>query len=219
MAGLQDMVSYHDDFLGAGILSATPSHDPWLLVDTSAAGTPVATRGGVNGVATLGFDDTSEIQNVCLAHGDNLGFDIDLVDHIEIGLNLGQATVDSATTLSFGLGSARADDPDNLAACALFRCVGSTAIVVETDDTLLTNDDIATGKSLGETLTKFVITFAAGKSNVHFFIGGDRVCAATTIDMSNYSGAFQPYFQIQKTADTNEDSVKIDYVKIASRRF
>lgn len=219
MSSPQDMLSYSDDFLGAGILSATPSHDSWLLVDTSASGTPVATRGGVNGIATLGFDNTSEVQNVMLGHGDNLGFDIDLVDQIEIGLFLGQATVDSATSIAFGLGSAQADDPDALAAAALFRCVGSTAIVLETDDGLLDNDDVATGKTLGQTLTKFVITFAAGKSNVKFYIGGDRVAASTTFDMSNYSGAFQPYFQIQKTADTNTDSVKIDYVKIVSKRF
>ncbi len=219
MSSPQDMLSYSDDFLGAGILSATPSHDSWLLVDTSAAGTVQASRGGVNGIVTLGFDAESEIQNVMLGHGDNLGFDIDLVDQIEIGLFLGQATVDSNTTLSFGLGTEQEDFVNNLDACAMFRCVGNTQIVVETDDTLLTNDDIATGKTLGQTLTKFVISFAAGKSNVKFYVGGDRVCASTTFDMSNYAGAFQPYFQIQKTADTNTDDVKIDYVKIVSRRF
>ncbi len=37
----QDMVSYHDDFLGHGLLSATQSHDSWLIHDDSASGTPV----------------------------------------------------------------------------------------------------------------------------------------------------------------------------------
>lgn len=215
----QDMVSYHDDFLGHGLLSSTQSHDAWLIADTSAAGTPVFSRGGVNGLATIGFDSQNEVQNVCLYHGDDLGFDIDLVDQIEIGLFLGQSTVDSATSIAFGLASARNDDPDSIAAAALFRCIGSTAIVLESDDGTNNNDDVATGKTLGQTLTKFVITFAAGKSNVKFYIGADRVAASTTFNMSAYSGAFQPFFQIQKTADTNTDSIKVDYVKIVSKRF
>jgi hypothetical protein len=215
----QDMVSYHDDFLGHGLLSSTQSHDAWLIADTSAAGTPVFSRGGVNGLATIGFDSQNEVQNVCLYHGDDLGFDIDLVDQIEIGLFLGQATVDSATSIAWGLASARNDDPDALAAAALFRCIGSTAIVCESDDGTTNKDDVATGKTLGQTLTKFVISFAAGKSNVKFYAGADRVAASTTFDMSAYSAGLQPFFQIQKTADTNTDSVKVDYVKIVSKRF
>ncbi len=218
MAGIQDRIEYRDDFLGSGLLSATPSHDSWLIADTSAAGAPTFTRGGVNGLATLTLEATSEVQNVCLYMADNLNFDIDLVDHIEIGLAVGQAANDSATQIAWGLASARNDAIDSITEAALFRCVGSNAIVVETDDGTVNKDDVATGTSAGVAQQKYVISFANGKSDVRFFVGGEAVARDTTFDMSNYSGAMQPFFQIQKTADTNADAVVIDYVKVESRR-
>ena len=77
---------------------------------------------------------------------------------------------------------------------------------------------MATGATLGSTYKRFVIDFAGGKSDVKFYVDGARVAASTTFDMSNYSAGFQPYVQIQKTADTNTDSVVIDYIKIVSKR-
>lgn len=218
MAGIQDRVTYHDDFLGHGELSTSQSHEAWLIADTSSAGTPTYVRGGVNGLATLTMAANAEIENVCLYHGDDLNFDIDLIDHIEIGLAVGQAALDSTTSVCWGLGTARADDPNAIAQHALFRCIGSNAIVCETDDGVLDTDDVATGTSAGVAQQKYVISFANGKSDVRFFVGGERVAPATTFNMSNYAGAFQPLFQVQKTSDTNTDSVVIDYVRIESRR-
>ena len=218
MAGIQDRIEFRDDFLGAGLLSATPSHDSWLIADTSASGTPTFTRGGVNGLATLTHESTAEAQNVCLYMADNLNFDIDLIDHIEIGLAVGQAALDTATQVSWGLASARNDDIDTIAEAALFRCIAGNVIVVETDDGTTNKDDVATGTSAGVAQQKYVISFANGKSDVRFYVGGERVAAATTFSMASYAGAFQPFFQIQKLADTNVDSVLIDYVKVESRR-
>lgn len=218
MAGIQDRIEFRDDFLGAGLLSATPSHDSWLIADTSAAGAPTFTRGGVNGLATLTLESTAEVQNVCLYMADNLNFDIDLIDHIEVSLAVGQAANDSATQIAWGLASARNDAIDSIADAALFRCVGDNLIVVETDDGTVNNDDVATGTSAGVAQQKYVISFANGKSDVRFFVGGEAVSRDTTFDMSNYSGAMQPYFQIQKTSDTNTDAVVVDYVKVVSRR-
>jgi hypothetical protein len=79
-------------------------------------------------------------------------------------------------------------------------------------------DDIATGVSLVATYKKFYIDFTGGKSNVKFYVDGARVAASTTFDMSNYSAGLQPYVQHQKTADTNTDSVVIDYINIVSKR-
>ena len=91
-------------------------------------------------------------------------------------------------------------------------------MVVESDDGTVDNDDVATGQSLVNAYKKFVISFAAGKSDVRFYVDGVRVAASTTFDMSNYSGGLQPLIQLQKTADANTDSVVIDYVKVISRR-
>lgn len=221
MAGIQDFVEYCDDFLGHGELPASQSDSDWLVDDTSSAGTPTYTKGGVNGEATLAFSATSEIQNVCLHHGDDLNFDIDLLQRVEMRVKMGQAALDATTQVAFGLASARNDAIDSIAQAALFRVIGAdstTAVVVETDDGTNDNNDVATGKTLINAYKRFVIDFTGGKSDVKFYIDGERVAASTTFDMSNYSAGLQPIVQIQKTADTNTDSVVVDYVKIVSKR-
>lgn len=218
MAGIQDFIEYVEDFLGPQTLTASPAgSDQWDIADTSSAGTPTYTVGGINGEATLAFDSQSEIQNVCLFKSDVLNFDIDAIHSIELRVKT-VAALDSATSLAFGLCSARNDAIDSLAAHASFRLIGSNSLVVETDDSVNDNDDVATGATLGSTYKRFVIDFAGGKSDVKFYVDGARVAASTTFDMSNYSAGLQPYVQIQKTADANTDSVVIDYIKIVSKR-
>jgi len=219
MAGIQDfLVEYIEDFLGPQTLTASPAgSDQWDIADTSSSGTPTYTVGGTNGEATLAFDNTSEIQNVCLFKSDVLNFDIDYIHSIELRVKT-VASLDTATSLAFGLCSARNDAIDSLAAHASFRLIGSNSLVVETDDSVNDNDDVATGATLVDTYKRFVIDFTGGKSNVKFLVDGVRVAASTTFDMSNYSAGFQPYVQLQKTADTNTDSVVIDYIKIVSKR-
>lgn len=222
MAGIQDFVCFEEDFLGPQTLTASPAgSDRWDIADTSAAGTPTYTVGGTNGEATLAFDNTSEVQNVCLFQSDVLNFDIDLIDHIEMRVKQGQAALDATSQIAFGLASARNDAIDTIGEQALFRVIGAdstTSVVVETDDGSLNNDDVATGTTLVNAYKKFVISFASGKSDVKFYIDGARVAASTTFSMANYSGGLQPFVQIQKTADTNTDSVVIDYVRIYSKR-
>jgi hypothetical protein len=160
------------------------------------------------------------VENVCLHHGDALSFDIDDIQRVEMRVKLGAAFT-SGSTLVFGVGSARADDADAVAANASFKMVGAdstTAVVVESDDAVTDNDDVATGATLGTTYKRFVIDFTGGKSNVKFYIDGQRVAAGTTFDMSGYSAGLQPIVQLSKAANTNVDSVSVDYVKIVSRR-
>jgi len=218
MAGVQDFVEFIEDFLGPQTLTASPAgSDRWDIADTSSAGTPTYTVGGVNGEATLAFDTEEEAQNVCLFQSDVLNYDIDKLMRIELAVKT-SATLDSATSLAFGLASARNDAIDSIVAHASFRLIGSNAVVVETDDSVTDNDDVATGVSLADTYKRFVIDFSGGKSNVRFYVDGAQVAANTTFDMSSYSAGLQPYVQLQKTADTNTDSVTVDYVKIVSRR-
>lgn len=220
MAGIQDFQEWYDDFNGAVATfpsSADPA-TPWLVVDTSAAGTPVYTRG--TSIATLTLASTSEVENVCLAFGDALDFDIDDLQHLEMRVRL-NAAFTSGSELVFGLGSARNDTTDSVAANAWFKMVGanSTSLVyVETDDGVRDNDDVSTGTTLGTTFKRFDIDFTGGKSNVRFYIDGARVCASRTFDMSGYSAGLQPMIQLQKAANTNVDSVRIDYVKVIAKR-
>jgi len=220
MAGIQDFEIYYDDFNGT-VATLPSSADPataWLIDDTSSSGTPTYTKG--TSVATLTLASTSEVENVCLHFGDALDFDIDLIQSIEMRVKL-SAVFTTGSTLVFGVGSARNDDPDSMTANALFKMVGATsttALFVETDDGVRDNDDIATGATLGTTFKRFVIDFTGGKSNVKFYVDGDRVAAATTFDMSGYSAGLQPIVQIQKAANTNVDAVIVDYVRVECKR-
>ena len=143
--------------------------------------------------------------------------DIDQLVDVEFRIKT-VAALDSATTLVFGLQTGRNDNTDSTTNNAQFKLVGSNAVVVETDDGTTDNDDKATGKTLVDSYKRFVISFAAGTSDVRFFIDGDRVASATTFDMSAATGQLQPFVQIQKTADTNTDSVTIDYIGWKARR-
>jgi hypothetical protein len=220
MAGIQNFQKFCDDFNGA-VATFPTSADPataWMVADTSASGTPTYTKGTSN--ATLKLAATNEVENVCLYFGDALEFDIDNVQSIEMRVKL-DAVLTTGTELVFGLGSARNDTTDNVAANAWFKMVGATSttlVVVETDDAVRDNDDIATGVTLGTTFKKFVIDFTGGKSDVKFYIDGQRVAASTTFDMSGYSVGLQPIIQIQKAANTNVNGVVIDYVNIEATR-
>jgi hypothetical protein len=217
MAGVQDFVELCEDFLGPQTLTASPGgSDLWDVADTSSAGTPTYVVGGTNGELTITLASTSEVENVCLFQSDVLNWDIDKLIHAEFRVKT-VASLDSATSLAFGMCSARADDPDALAAHASFRLIGSNAIVCESDDAVTDKDDVATGTTLVATYKKFVIDFQ-DKTDVKFYVDGVRVAASTTFDMSGYTAGLQPYVQIQKTADTNTDSVVIDYIRLVSKR-
>ena len=221
-----DKVIYHDDFLGHGALSSSQSDSDWLIDDTSSSGTPTYVKGGIGGEATLTLAATSESENVCLHHGDDLNFDIDLLKRIEFRIKGGQAALGSNSSLAFGMCSARNDAIDSIAEQACVRVVGSddtTAVVCESDDGSNNNDDVATNQVLANSYKRFVIDFAGGKSDVKFYMdNGDgflsRVASATTFDMSNYSAGLQPFVQIQKSTGTDADAVVIDYINIESNR-
>jgi hypothetical protein len=222
MDNFRSQVPYFDDFLGHGALPSSQSDSDWLVDDTSASGTPVYSKGGIGGEATLQLAATAEVENVCLHHGDDLNFDIDNIKKVYFRVKMAQAAMDAASQVAFGVCSARNDAIDSIAAAACFRVIGAddtTAVVVETDDGSNDNDDVATGQTLSNSYKEFVIDFSGGKSDVKFYMdNGDgnlsRVAASTTFNMSGYSAGLQPFIQIQKTSDTNSDGVVIDYVRI-----
>lgn len=220
MAGIQDFEVFYDDFNGT-VATFPTSADPataWLVDDTSAAGTPVYTTG--TSVATLTLASNNEVENVCLHFNDALDFDIDLIQSIEMRVRLGVAFT-SGSELVFGVGSARNDTTDSVAAHAWFKMVGAnstTLVYAESDDGTRDIDDISTGTTLGTTYKRFVIDFTGGKSNVKFYIDGERVAASQVFNLSAYSAGLQPIIQLQKAANTNVDSVIIDYIRVECKR-
>jgi len=221
MSDMRDFEIIYDDFNGAVATfptSADPA-TPWLVADTSSAGSPVYTKG--TSEATLTLAATSEVENVCLSFGDALDIDIDDIQRVEMRVKISASTMTSGSILAFGLGSARNDTLDSVTANAWFRMEGAnstTLVYCESDDGVNDNDDKSSGVTLGTTFKEFVIDFTGGKSNVKFFIDGQRVASTTTFDMSNYSAGLQPIVQIQKAANTNANGVVVDYVKIVAKR-
>jgi hypothetical protein len=231
MSGLShDYWKFEDDFIGGGTFVATAGLDPWVITDASSAGTPTYTRldhgetaGAFRpGVAALAFDSQTEAQNLCLSFGDKLAFDINKVKGYECSLRyVGGAgsAIDSATSIAFGLTGDRADAIDSIAIAAIFRLIGNTTLLTESDDAVNNNDDIATGVTVSDSnWRRFRIDFS-NLSSVKFFASDVndnlfRVSKTTTFDMSNYAAGLQPFFQIQKTSDNNVDALQIDYVKV-----
>jgi hypothetical protein len=221
MAGMQDFETFVDDFSGA-VATFPTSADPataWLVDDVSVTGTPTYTKGTSEATLTLNNDNAEVI--VALHFNDSLDFDIDDIQRVVMRVKIGAATFTSGSILCFGVGSARNDTANSVAAHAWFRMEGAnstTLVYAETDDGTRDVDDISTGVTLGTTYKDFVIDFTGGKSNVKFYIDGVRVCASQTFDMSAYSSGLQPIIQIQKAANTNADSVVVDYIEIVSHR-
>lgn len=219
MAGIQDLYEHCWDFEGTSATfptSADPA-TPWLVADTSSSGTPTYVRNAGNAVLTLA--STSEAENVCLYHGDALTYDIDELQSVEMRVKVSGMT--SGTSLCFGMGSARNDTQDTVAANAWFKMVGAdstTAVVVETDDGTTDLDDKATGQTLSTTFKKFYIDFS-NKKDVKFYINGIRVANDTTFDMSAYTSGLQPMVQLQKTSSANTDAVTVDYFKVTGKRI
>jgi len=223
----QSTRKYRYDFRGELAIAAAGSGagGPFVKADTSAVGSPTVS-GLVGGGVRLALDPEAEIQNLCLYMGDVLPFDVDEIISVDI-IARTVAALDSATSLAFGLAAARNDAIDSIAEAALFRCIGSNAVVVETDDGTNDNDDVGTGLTLDATWKRFAINFAernttvsppsvslGRKSNIGFYGGNAhgsqrRVASGTRFDMSNYSGGLQLFAQLQKTADANTDSLDI----------
>lgn len=218
---------YSYDFRGHCLfpLAASGVGTPWVIADTSAAGAPTIKGANLGGVA-LTLAATNEVENICLYHGDVLPFDIDDLISFEVIAKV-SGTLDAGTTMVFGLGSARNDTPDTVTANAWFRLQGSNDVLVETDDNVTDNDDIATGVTLSTTFKRFLIDFGTGiqtrnppalalggKSNIQFFGGNAngqlrRLASGTLFDMAGYSVGLQPIFQVQKTATTAVDALTI----------
>jgi hypothetical protein len=221
MAGMQDFETFYDDFNGA-VATFPTSADPataWLVDDVSVTGTPVYTKGTSEATLTLNNDSAEVI--VALHFNDSLDFDIDDIQRVTMRVKIGATTFTSGSILCFGVGSARNDTANSVAANAWFRMEGAnstTLVYAETDDGTRDVDDVSTGVALGTTYKNFVIDFTGGKSNVKFYIDGQRVCSTQTFDMSAYTAGLQPIIQLQKGVNSNVDSVVIDFIEVVCKR-
>ena len=219
---MHNFFKWFQDFLGALVFSSTQAsscgHD-LVVTDTSSAGTPTyaVVTPSACGELNLAFDNTNEIQNVCISMGDKLCFDIDNVRTFRARVKQGQTTINAASSFMIGLASARNDAIDSLAAHLSFRLIGTNEVMIETDDGTTDLDDKATGKNISTAYVDLMIDLS-NKKDVKFYVDGSPVCQSTTFDVTAYTGSLQVYMQAQKTASTNTDSFVIDYVSVEGVR-
>lgn len=214
-------LEFCDNFNRAQAFTTTPGQNGWTIADTSDAGTPTylcVTEDG--GAAALTLAANSEAENVCLYMNDVLPLDLAQLQYFKFIAKV--SGVDSVTTITAGLGSARNDTPDSVSVSAWFRLEGSastSAVVVETDDNTNNRDDVATGTTIGGTYKTFLIDFSQGLSDVRFYIDGERVAASTTFDMSDVASGqnVQPIFQVQKGSGTGTPAIQIAQVEYSTR--
>lgn len=207
------VITQVDNFNRAQAFTTTPGQNGWTIADTSSAGTPTylcVTEDG--GAAQLTLASTSEAEIVTLYHNDVLTLDLANLQHVEMIAKV--SGIDSATTLTFGVGSARNDTADSVAVNAWFRIEGSTstsAVVCETDDGTTDTDDKATGATLASVYKKFTIDFTQGLSDVRFYIDGERVAASTTFSLASITSGqnVQPIVMLQKASGTGTPSITI----------
>jgi hypothetical protein len=216
------------DFRGQDIFSVTAADNaPFLITDTSAAGSPTyaietpSSAGSVGGLAVT-MAATNEIENLCVSQNDNLQYLIGQIIEVEFRLKMAQATLNAASMFAFGLTSARNDTIASLTNSCLFRLVGASNVVkIDTRDGTVTNNGVSTNQTLANAFKNFRISFATGKKDIRFFVDDVPaiVPAVSAFDMSNTALGLQIFLQIQKTAATPTDGFVVDYIRIAGRRY
>jgi hypothetical protein len=205
------VIHWVDNFDRAQTLTTTPGQNGWTKKATASAGTPtIATVSGGGLVLTLAA--TSEAEVLTAYQNDILPFPLKQVKRVS--WNAKVTGVDNVTTLVMGLSSAENDTPDSATLSAWFKLAGATSltnVVVETDDNVIDNNNIATAVTLGSTFKRFEIDFTGGLSDVRFFIDGQPVALATTFSMPTIvsTDKVQPLFQLAKASGTGVPSLTI----------
>ena len=209
---------------------------PWRRAITGAAPPTVYEN---DGFMQLVLTNDLENQVAALYTGDELPYPIANIQQVDFYCKLSTASLHAAISVAFGLCTARNDDPDLLAAMACFRLIGNNNVLVESDDGVNDNDDVATGQTLGTCVKRFTIDLASGlrtvspgpslggQANTLFNVDNAQgnlraVARATTFDLSNYTGNLQLFAQIQKGAASSVIAADVSaalYIERISVRY
>ncbi len=207
---------FYDDFLGTGLRTA----EIWTAIDESVSGltTPLIAADAANGIARLPLDVTGEAQESGLTFGDQRPFVLNqgLVFECRLALQTLPTLVSEAV---WGLAGDKNAAADSVAESVWFKADGDGVIVVESDDTVNTDDDIATGTTLtAGTFAIFRIDLTT-ITDVLFYINGARVASGTTFDMSQVAALkLQPYFHIAKASGAGLGVLDLDYARVWQKR-
>jgi len=212
------IVELRSDFLAPQAPTTSPGSQGWTKKDTSAAGSPTCQVESAKGMR-MRLAATNEVENLCLYDNDVLNYKLGDLQLVQL---LVSAPVVAATdVLVFGVASARSDNEETITNSAWFKIQGSastSAVVVETDDGVIDNNDIATGATLGTVPKLLTIDFQQGIADVRFFIDDKPVATTKTFDMSNAADNYvQRFLQIRKTGGTGQAELCVHRYRIRTK--
>jgi hypothetical protein len=209
-------VCFVDDFLG----TALREDEIWSTVQVALNAAIAVVADAAGGQVSLAMDADNNAEDAVLYWGDQRGIDVSKQAVIEFRARV--SVLPTATgQIVMGLAGDHDLDKDTLLESAWFKFDGDGDVLVESDDTTNNEDDVATGVTVLATDWKIYRIDFTDLADVKFFIDGDRVASGTTFDMSNLAGAeliLQPYFSVDKGADTGVGTLLLDYVKVWSNR-
>lgn len=213
-------------FRGGIVIPAAGSGTGSPFVQTITGSGPPTILVVSGGACELALEATSEVQNASLTMDDVLPYDIDDLLRVEFIAKM-SGTLSSDSSIAFGVGSARNDDPDSISEAAMFRAINDNDIVLESDDGTNEQDDDDSGDTITTSYKRFAIDFGSGvktqsppsaslggKGNIHFLMDNSngslrRVGKNTHHSMNAYAGNLQLFAQIQKTAATDVGTLSI----------
>jgi len=225
MSVFRRVIEKVDEFDKALTLSTTPQGEfGWTLTKTAAAGSPTAACVSADdGAFNITLANTSEAEIMTISQDDVLAFRWDSLQYVEFVVSQPVAA-DAVTTLFFGVSNARNDAVGSITEKALFKVLGSTdttAIVIDTADTVNTNTGVATANVMSSTPQRFAIDFTDGLAKVKFYIDGARQAPGTTFNLSGMTGGHrcQLQAQLQKASGTGVPQAQISRVYVRYRAF
>jgi hypothetical protein len=169
----------------------------------------------VGGVLELALEATSEAQDINVDFGDVLPFRMD--QNLIWEARVAFSAITASNNAVWGIASELNADPDTVAESAWFRIDGTTALKVETDDGTTNTDDTAAGTIEADgTYHIYRIDCTDLTTSVKFYLDNVRVAAATAhpFAATGADAAVQPYFHLNKAANTSTLTMLIDYVRV-----
>lgn len=217
-------IEFFDDFDASALYALGVPPPGWSVIDTSAAGTPTINESADchGGAVELAFDNQDEAQAIGLDRGDELMYDIDQLVTFECRFRA--PTINANDEIVIGMISAQDDAPANLTEGAWISVDGTQDIDCESDDGATREDDNDSGVNLGNDVWCSLLIDFTDTADVMFYLditgagAYARVQAATTFDMSNYTGNLQPAMYLTKSGGAQTTNLDVDFVRIISAR-
>jgi hypothetical protein len=226
-------VPFFEDFIGADNGAGFPGKyiagenttALWRTVETNLNLAIATVNDAASGIVQITADADDNAELGLLFHNDNLQFRLNqgLLFECRAALNVLPTTVaGELTSVIFGLGSATAAVPDNVAVNAWFRLegTGTGAVLWETDDNVaVDDDDNPTGVSVIATAFHIFRIDCTDWTTPKFYIDG--VLVGTGNMAALVAPSVQPYFRVDKqwaAANTSLGTLYIDYVRIWQNR-